>query len=71
MSLRAGLRGTVIDENGRHLGDIITAIDGRPVRTTSDLYAVLDEHAAGDTVRVTVLRGGRESQHNVTLAEMP
>ncbi len=38
-------------------GDVILAIDGKPVRTGNDVFRVLDEHAVGDRVTVTVRRG--------------
>lgn len=57
----AGLRGaTVARDGGIVPGDIIVAIQGKPVRSVAELLARLDDHAVGDTVQVTVLRAGRE-----------
>jgi S1-C subfamily serine protease len=65
---RAGLRPTVRDERGRLvLGDVIVAIDGEPIRDFGDLLLVLEQHDAGDAVRVTVRRGDREREVKVTL----
>jgi S1-C subfamily serine protease len=67
---QAGLRPTRCDENNRILlGDLIVALDGKPVRSVSDLLDVLEERKAGDRVRVTVLRDGQEQQLAATLAE--
>jgi S1-C subfamily serine protease len=65
---KAGLRPTRRDENNRLLlGDVIVAINGRPVRSVNELLDVLEQHQVGDTVSVTVLRDGQERQVSVTL----
>ena len=41
---KSGIRGTSRDEYGRLvLGDIITAVNGKNVRNSSDLYRMLDK----------------------------
>ena len=52
-------------------GDVITAIDGRPVRTAQDLQARVLELGEGDTVSLTVWRDGQERQVEVTLRVVP
>jgi len=65
---RAGLKGAMVSPNGELVpGDVITAVDGKPVDTVSKLLARLDDHAVGDTVKVTVLREGRTLDIAVTL----
>jgi len=65
---RAGLRPTVRDDRGRLvLGDIITAIDGQSVRDGGDLLLLLEQREAGETVQVTITRGGREQKVRVVL----
>jgi len=45
---KSGIRGTSRDEYGRLvLGDIITAINGKNVRNSSDLYRMLDKALVG------------------------
>ncbi|CAO2035321.1 unnamed protein product [Urochloa humidicola] len=39
------------------LGDIIVAVDGKPVKGKSDLLRVLDDYGVGDQVTLTVRRG--------------
>jgi len=53
----AGLRPTRRGPDGRlRLGDIIVAIDGKPIENLEDVFAVLDEHVVGDRITVSVLR---------------
>jgi S1-C subfamily serine protease len=54
----AGLRSTQVDaQGGVKLGDVIVAIDGERTETSEDLFNVMEKHAVGDVVKVTVLRG--------------
>ena len=51
-------------------GDIITAINGQPVRTIGDLRNILETEAdIGDSITITFLRGGREQQTQLTLGQ--
>lgn len=53
-------------------GDLITAIDGRPVRSMDDLIAYLEEERKpGDEVTLSVLRDGRALEIRVRLAPRP
>jgi S1-C subfamily serine protease len=54
---RAGLRG--VDLNSGALGDVITGVDGKPVRRLSDLTDLLEEAGVGKTVRLSVQRNGQ------------
>jgi len=51
-------------------GDLIVAIDGQQVQDQQDLSQVMNNHRAGDTVRVTIYRGKRKLDVNVTLGEV-
>jgi S1-C subfamily serine protease len=65
---RAGLRGVRESAIGRiELGDVVTAVDGKPVETADDLLAILDRHKVGDKVSVEFLRDGRRQHVTVTL----
>ncbi len=59
---RAGLRGTRRNQFGAiFLGDIITAVDGKPVKNNDDLTAYLeDKKKEGDKVELRFLRNRRE-----------
>jgi len=64
----AGLKGATMLSDGRVIpGDIITAVEGKPVETVGRLSALLDDHRIGETVRLTVRRGDKEVQVAVTL----
>jgi putative serine protease PepD len=52
-------------------GDIITAIDGQPVRNYDDLDRVTNKKNIGDKVKVEVMRGARKLSFDVTLTERP
>jgi S1-C subfamily serine protease len=54
----AGIRGTQMVNGQLIFGDIITAIDGKPVHNTGELHAAMNSHRAGDTVHLTVWRNG-------------
>jgi S1-C subfamily serine protease len=65
---KARLQPTTRDENGDvQLGDLITAVDGKPVEKISDLDAALDAHKIGDTVTLSVERDGKKQDVKVTL----
>jgi S1-C subfamily serine protease len=50
-------------------GDLIVAIDGQDVQDQQQLNQVMNNHRAGDTVRVTIYRGKRRIDLNLTLGE--
>ncbi len=52
-------------------GDVITAIDGDPVRTAEELQQRIDAKSPGDAVELTVVRDGEELQVDVTLTSRP
>jgi S1-C subfamily serine protease len=65
---KAGLRGTRRDENGDIiLGDVITGIAGKTVRSYDDLASALEKMKPGETARVKVLRDGRTLEVDVPL----
>jgi S1-C subfamily serine protease len=67
---RAGLRPARAAPDGRiELGDVITAIDGRPITGMADLGGVLDEHQFGDKVTLTLRRGDKTRKVTVTLRD--
>ncbi len=67
---RAGVRAADA-ETGRG-GDLITHIDGQPIRDFSDLNSYLAFHTSvGQTITVTVLRNDRLVDLSLTLGERP
>lgn len=51
--------------------DVITAVDGAPVRTSNDLQHKIALRAPGDLVRITIYRDGAPRDVEVRLAEAP
>jgi putative serine protease PepD len=56
---------------GLQQGDVITAIDGKPVTNTDQFIATIDRYAPGNTVTLTVKRGGSTKQIQVKLGTRP
>ena len=50
-------------------GDIIIALDGKPVGTISDLFEALNDSKPGDRVEIRVMRGNSERTLQVLLSE--
>ena len=50
-------------------GDLIVAIDGQQVTEPQDISNFMDNHQAGDTISVTVLRGRKEITLRLVLGE--
>jgi len=50
-------------------GDLIVAIDDQRVEDQQDLSRIMNNHRAGDTVKVTIYRGKRKLDVSVTLGE--
>jgi len=50
-------------------GDLIVAIDGHEIASQEDISNVMNSHHSGDTVRVTVYRGRKRMDVDVTLGE--
>jgi S1-C subfamily serine protease len=70
--LRAGTRRVTFQEQPWRIGgDIITKIDGRPVRLDGDLSSGLDHLAPGDRVVLTIVRDGRVREVPVRLGTRP
>jgi S1-C subfamily serine protease len=64
-SVYAGLHRLIIG------GDLIVAVDGKDVARQLDLDVILNHEKPGNTVRVTIYRGGKKMDVNVTLGEQP
>jgi S1-C subfamily serine protease len=65
---QAGLQGTTVDRRGTVVpGDVVQEIDGKPVKSTSDLLGRLGGYRPGDTVTLTVWRDGKARTVRVRL----
>ncbi len=71
---KAGLRGITQNDfsNTQTVGDIITRIDGHPLRSIDDLISYIDLHKSiGDNVGLTVNRHGQIMNLNLALEARP
>jgi S1-C subfamily serine protease len=50
-------------------GDLIVALDGEQVEDQQELAQIMNNHRAGDTVRITIYRGKKKLQVSVVLGE--
>ncbi len=66
---KAGLRAQ--DEETGTRGDIIVAINGKPVRSRSHVQQLIEQYEIGDEVTVTILRGAEKRDIKVTLEKRP
>ena len=76
-ALAAGLHGTTetITQDGRSVevgGDVITAIDGQPVKTFDDILVYLSlQTSPGQEVSLTILRDGKYQEIKLQLGTRP
>ncbi|MDT0443172.1 trypsin-like peptidase domain-containing protein [Streptomyces sp. DSM 41886] len=66
---RAVEPGSPADEAGVAEGDVITAVDGEPVRGSDELIVKIRSHRPGDELELTIERDGDEISLPVTLGE--
>jgi S1-C subfamily serine protease len=64
---RAGMKGASPTPTGIVPGDVIVAVQGKPVDTVTRLLARLDEFRVGDVVQLSVWRDGTTREVTVTL----
>ena len=62
-------KGGPADQAGLKVGDRIVSVDGSEIAAKDDLGTLMQTHAAGDTLAITVARDGQMQTVNVTLGE--
>jgi serine protease Do len=62
-------KGQAADKAGIQRLDVITAVEGQPVRSQDELVAAVSSRRAGDTVKLTVLRDGKTLTLTATLGD--
>jgi S1-C subfamily serine protease len=68
--LRAGTERAYLGNMAIMLGgDLIVAIDGQKVENEEDLSQMMNDHRAGDTVKITIYRNKRKMDVTLTLGE--
>ena len=63
------VKGGPADKAGMKVGDRIVSIDGTEVAQKTDLGTIIQQHSAGDTLSITVARGGQMQTVSLTLGE--
>ena len=63
--------GSPAEKAGIQAGDVIVAVDGKPIHFPEDLIAAIRGHNPGDTVQLTLVRNGAQQNVSVTLTERP
>lgn len=57
-----------MDGSGAEVGDVITEIDGEEISTFTEVYNILENHKAGDKVRVKLYRVSDNKTYDVTVS---
>ena len=63
------VKGGPADKAGLQAGDRIVSVDGTEIASKDDLGTLMQKHAAGDTLSITIAREGQMQTVNVTLGE--
>ena len=53
----------------RSKADVVTAVDGKPVRTMDELLTAVEAHKPGEAAVFSVIRDGQKEEVKVRLAE--
>jgi serine protease DegQ len=61
------MRGSPAEKAGIKSGDVITELDGNPITSSGDLRNAIGQKAPGTSVRLTLLRDGKEQTVTATL----
>lgn len=65
---KAIISGSAGDKAGLKENDIITAVNGTEIGSSGSLSSLIGEYSVGDTVKITVVRGGKTETLELTLA---
>ena len=65
---KAIISGSAGDKAGLKENDIITAVNGTEIGNSGSLSSLIGEYSVGDTVKITVVRGGKTETLELTLA---
>lgn len=69
--VRQVLPGSPAEKAGILAGDVITSLEGRPVRSMLMLMVNLRAHSPGDAVKVELTRDGKTTEVRTTLVDRP
>ena len=63
------VKGGPAEKAGLQAGDRLVSVDGTEIASKDDLGTLMQKHAAGDTLSITIARDGQMQTVNVTLGE--
>ena len=61
--------GSAADQAGLESGDIITAVDGQQVESSTDLRNLIRQYSAGDSAELTYFRAGESRSVRIVFDE--
>jgi serine protease Do len=62
-------QGSGASQAGITKGDVLTSLDGKDVKSMSDVDTIKKSHKAGDTVKAVIYRDGSKTDINITFSE--
>ncbi|MEP6390174.1 MAG: trypsin-like peptidase domain-containing protein [Halioglobus sp.] len=66
----AGIKGAYRNSRGDiMLGDVLTHINNKPIRSSDDYFSELEKHEVGDTIEIRARRGDDDRTFSVTVSE--
>lgn len=70
LAAKAGLLPTTRGFAGKiKLGDVLLAVDNKPVKSKAELYKVLEDYSVGDKVLLKIQRGDEILERSIVLEE--
>ncbi len=57
------------EKAGIQAGDVIVSVDGKEVKTMTELNNIKNEHKIGDEIKIKLIRDGKEREVTLTLGE--
>jgi serine protease Do len=64
-------KGSPAEKSGMMRGDVILEFNGKEVKSVGSLRNIVSQSKVGSQVKLKILRGGKEYQLTVTIAELP
>ena len=64
-------KGSPAEKAGLKVNDIITKANGEKIASANDLTAIVKKLSVGDSLKLTVMRGGTETELTVVVGEQP
>ena len=59
------------EKAGLKIGDVVTKLDGKDVKSTDDITTIKNSHSIGDVISLTYVRDEKEATVQISLTEQP